>query len=168
MKKYIKSLVAAAVVALVSLESNGAILATNTTTNGIYQLLSTGAKVSQITIVAGTAVAPIVYFYDANWQGTNYSNSAYITVSSYSTNLVSTNISALSGMTNFWTNVGTFTYTNTVAASTTNNLPASVFAGASVAGSVITYNPTLLFERGITIQATTNSTIILTYQGLSQ
>lgn len=169
MKKLIKSLVVALVIASVALQANAAfILSTNTTTNGIYQLLATGATVSKVIIINSTTnnVPPIVYFYDANWQGTNYSNSAYITITSYSTNLVSTNISLESGMTNFWTNVGPFTFTNTVAASTTNNLPAQIYVGGA-SGSMVTYNPNLRFERGITIQATTNATILVTYGSLT-
>ena len=127
---------------------------------------------NNITIQSVSVLTPLgsgsVSFYDVGttnppFYGTNvmyYTNASYVSYANGPTNLV-TSFVGYNGYTNYYTNVGTFTYFTTNAAAT-NALPyQGIFALMS--GVVGTYNNPMSFQQGAVAIATTNATLIIYY-----
>lgn len=151
---------AVSVLAFSSEKASASQISTNTTTAGTYTLLSArNINISQVQVLAGAAPVQIL-LYDSVGV-TNYTNIAYIGVGSYTTSIISTVVSPLTGYTNSFTNTGIFTYTNTVAANTNNALPYTLFPAQ--ANTMATYPVDLHNVRGLTIVANTNATVAITY-----
>lgn len=135
-------------------------LVTNFTTATTNNLLATNVIISQIQILAGSQPV-IVNAFDTAYPSIVWTNSAYISVGQYMTSIVTTVVSPLTGYTNLFTNYGTFTYTNTVAASTNNLLPYQSFAAQ--ANTLATFPVALVNPKGLTLTSTTNCSVIVRY-----
>jgi len=136
----------------------------NATTNGTYFLTTNRASVYSVTVIS--QYPAVISMYDADTLsapifGTNYTNLAWIS-RTYSNGPVVCNFVGYNGVTNWYTNAGIFTYTNTTAAST-NVLP--IMAAFAVGGGFAeTYPVDALFTRGITATITTNASMIINYR----
>lgn len=136
-----------------------------TPTGGISNLnswvtLITTNRANVHSIQLSSTATGLVKLYDCDntnspFLGVNFTNNTYWTRASYQTNLVTTNISGLTGTTNIFTNQGVFTYfvTNNPATNLLNVQYAASF-GANIA--FINPNLNLTFARGITLETTTN------------
>lgn len=143
---------------------NAAIISVTGTTNGFYLISTNRASVYSVEL---TGTYPgVVTLYDcdsvaAPFFGTNYTNAAYTTRTTYATNYVTSFVS-LQGYTNWYTNAGVWTLSSTTAANT-NALPAMasfVVAG----GTYAVYTTDALFSRGICATITTNISMIINYR----
>lgn len=140
-------------------------IATNLPATNTVSLLSTN-RASVYSVTLSSPKDTIVYFYDSDGGyvaplfGTNGTNPAYI--GRFTTNITSaSSFVGSNGYTNWVTNVGVYTYTSTVA-STSSELP-KIGAMAVAAGTIQTKTVSWLFVRGITVLASTNATIIIDY-----
>lgn len=150
----------------VSLSKADSVFSTNfvTTSAGIARGLLVGrANVKQIVLTATDNVTVRLFDMDKvvvpHW-GTNYTNATYWNTVSYATNYVTSYI-GMNGVTNWYTNPGIWTYSNNVVAAT--NALSPVWSGAIAANTAVTFNTDFLAERGLTIQGSTNCSIILFY-----
>lgn len=142
-------------------------LSYNTTTNGGVYILSTNrASVYQIEVTAGNAA--LLNFYDCDTLtqpvfGTNYTNAAYVSRTTYATNLV-TSFVGYNGYTNWYTNLGVFTI-NVTNAIATNHLPL-LFSAVVAANTYAVYNVDALFVRGIALEVPTgtNISVVVNYR----
>lgn len=129
---------------------------------GVYPLLSVGAKIKYV-ILSGAA-ADTVQFYDNSGTntvgGTNYITGAYSAV----TNYIGTNINTYvgtTGVTNYYTNIGSFT-TNVAVGISTNALnPTLAFAVSP--GTMGAYPVYGFFTRGVNVRCRTNTSIVIYY-----
>lgn len=145
--------------------AQGAVISTNLpATNAVSLLTTNRASVYQIQLES--TVAGTIHFYDCDsvadpYFGTNYVNAAYVSRTSYATNLVTSYVGT-TGVTNWYTNAGLFTL-NVTNAANTNQLPRliSLVYGANQA---TTYNIDALFVRGITALSSTNVGVVLYYR----
>jgi hypothetical protein len=156
MKKLLSIL---ALLSLLSLEKLSAqtttIVAATTGTNVVltapYHLLS---------ISAFAANAQTISFYDSGTTNLFYTNAAYITRTSYTTNVTNINTATTTGIpqTNIYSGIWTYSVTN---AASTNTLPiiATILLGANVPVDV-QVNDYLI--RGLACVNTTNATIVVT------
>lgn len=149
---------------LVAVASQAAVLSTNVTVGGVHLLSTARASVYSIEVISDKNVT--VDFYDCDtkadpYYGTNSVSAAYVSRTSYATNIASSYI-ASNGYTNWYTNSGIFTYsvTNTAA---TNALPkmATIVAAANTYN---VHNVDAIFTRGIAILTTTNANIVVNYR----
>lgn len=137
---------------------------TNIVTKGCYTLLTNAANVSVIELTSDKAC--LVDFYDQNTQadpyfGTNYATSAYAYRTTYPTNYVTSYVNS-TGFTNWYTNAGVWTLTLTNAAAT--NVLAKATSLAVGANAYAVYPVDLIFNRGISIIASTNVSLAITYR----
>ena len=124
----------------------------------IFSITTNRANVHAIQL--SSAATGIVQFYDSNntnapFLGINYTNNTYWTQQSYTTNLVSTYISPLTGTTNVFTNSGVYTYYVTNSPGT-NALPTKWAAAFTANVPSIQNGLNLTFANGITMRTTTN------------
>lgn len=135
---------------------------TNTTTSNYYSLITNSCKIAKIQLFANSATVSYINLYDSATTNSSGTNGAYTNYLSYTTNIATTNISLLTGITNIQTNL-VFYETNVSFAAATNALPFRTFAvGPS---SSATYdNLNLLMSRGAAFLANTNITVIITYR----
>lgn len=144
--------------------SNAAILSTNYVGTNAVALLSTNrASVYSIGLVATNAGTISIYDCDniaVPLYGTNYTNGAWISRTSYATNLVTSYVGT-TGFTNWYTNVGLFTATITNAAATNALSPLVVLPFG--ANQAVTYQIDALFARGVTILPSANVGIDIYY-----
>lgn len=94
------------------------------------------------------------------WWGTNFVNGAYISRSTYPTNIASSYVSTV-GFTNWYTNAGIWSVTSTNAAATNAALPAVTVANGA-AETRVTY-ANLILTRGAVVTSTGNGTVTLYY-----
>lgn len=161
MKKLLFSLIG--IIGL-SMAANSATITVNGTTNGYYLISTNRASVYSVEL---TGLNPgVVQLFDcdtiaAPLFGTNYTNLAYIGRSYTNGPIVSSYIGS-NGYTNWYTNAGIYSITNTVVANT-NPLP--VMAAFVVAGGTYAvYNVDALFTRGICATITTNVSMVINYR----
>lgn len=98
---------------------------------------------------------------DTGFWGTNFVNGAYISRSSYLTNIATSYVNPL-GYTNWYTNSGLWTVTTTNAA-TTNAMNPMLTVSHGAAETRVTYAD-LIFTRGAIVTTTGNGTITLYYR----
>jgi hypothetical protein len=94
------------------------------------------------------------------WWGTNFVNGAYISRSTYATNLATSYVSPV-GFTNWYTNAGIWSVTTTNAAGTNAVVPAVTVANGG-AETRVTY-ANLILARGAVVTSTGNGTVTLYY-----
>lgn len=125
-------------------------------------ILTNACKISQVQIAAG-AVPAIIDLYDNSVTNFTYTNAQYITLTNYTTNYVTTNISPLTGVTNIFTNLVLLTTNLTVAAGT-NQLPYRTYIAA--ANTLATYTINDINSKGISFRfnAGTNVVVLVTYR----
>lgn len=161
MKKLILSLIG--VCALLQ-SVQGAQIVVNATTNGFYLLSTNRASVYSLTVISQYPAVISLYDCDtiaAPLFGTNYTNLAYSSRTFTNGPIVSSYIGS-NGYTNWYTNAGIYTITNTVVANT-NMLP--IMASVAVGGGFAeTYTVDALFTRGITATITTNASMVINYR----
>lgn len=143
---------------------NAAVLATNLAVGGVHLLSTSAANVYSIELSSDKAAT--VEFFDceqltAPAYGTNYTNAAYVSRTTYATNYV-TSMVGFNGMTNFYTNAGLWTVTTTNAANT-NRLP-TMIAGTIGANQSKVILTDAMFTRGITVKVSTNVDLVLNYR----
>ena len=125
-------------------------------------LMFVGAcKVAQVQILAGSTAVTIGVM-DANYAGVVWTNSAYTTLTNYSTNLPYSYVSPLTGTTNLQTNTVIVTTSLSVAAGTNNLLPAYTFFAQP--NTLATYPVNLLMSKGIVVTNSTNCSFNLVYR----
>ena len=135
-----------------------------TTTSGLYPVFTNRVNLLSATVLS--ANNSVLEFFNAitnaPYNGTNYViGSTNYTRGYAQSNIVTSFVQADTGITNWYTNAGLFTYTITNAPSTNRLAPAAVLVGGS---QPITYNNiNALCENGLTIRSTTNATIVLYY-----
>ena len=147
-------------------------LSTNITAGaGLHLLSTTRAKVYSIEVSSTNAFT--YRFYDNDnvsnvpngstngFYGTNFVNGAYISRSTYATNLLS-QFTNYNGFVNYNTNVGLYTLTTTNAAST-NAMPALANITTAGAETRVSYVDAL-FNRGVLIHTTGNGSITVYYR----
>lgn len=132
---------------------------TNYTANGYYLLLTNPCKISSITLMAGSTNFQVDIF-DNNATNSTVTNAAYATLTSYITNVVSTNV-GLAGITNVMTNTYLFEGTITNAQATVN-LPFRTFL--VVSNTLATFPVNMLQTKGVSVHAYTNGTILVNYR----
>lgn len=137
---------------------------TNFAAAGYASLYTNSAKVSKITLTAPSAnvVPAIVQLYDSSTTNATFTNAAYTTVVTYPSNVVTTSISPLTGMTNIETNLMLVTGGVSVAAASNNPLPFRTFPVG--AGQTVTYDVNTVNARGIMVMANTNVLVVVTYR----
>lgn len=132
------------------------------TTGGTFPLLSAGAKVRYV-ILSG-AQADLVRFYDNSGTntvgGTNLIVPAYTAITNYQGTNINTYVGT-TGVTNFYTNIGTFTTNVSVALSTNALSPTLAFAVSP--GTMGAYPVYGLFTRGVNVRCNTNTSIVVYY-----
>ncbi len=96
----------------------------------------------------------------AGWWGTNFVNGAYISRSTFPTNIATSYISPV-GFTNWYTNAGIYSITVTNSASTNATLPMVTVANGT-AETRVTY-ANAIFSRGAVVTSTGNGTVTLYY-----
>lgn len=96
----------------------------------------------------------------AGWWGTNFVNGAYISRSTYATNVASSYVSPV-GFTNWYTNAGIWSVTSTNVAATNAATPLVTVANGG-AETRVTY-ANLILTRGAVVTSTGNGTITLYY-----
>lgn len=141
-------------------QSTSLSLMTNLTAGGQFTLLTAPSKISQIQVMSG-ANNVTVQFYDNNVTNLTFTNAAYTNQINYISNVVYSSVSPLTGMTNLQTNSMLVSSITNVAANT-NNLP--TWNVAAMANTLATYPVNLLFDRGISINASTNCTVLISYR----
>lgn len=130
-------------------------------------LSATGRKVYNITLVSPSAtLANTVTFFDQSTladplYGTNYLSAAFTNRVSWATNYVTSYV-GYNGVTNAWTNVGTWSVSYLVAASTNALTPAATYV-VGPAGTVDS-SVDFMFTRGIVYRVTTNALINVYYR----
>lgn len=137
---------------------------TNFTAGGYASLYTNSAKISKITLTAPSAnvVPALVNLYDSATTNSTFTNGAYTTVVTYPSNVVTTSISPLTGMTNIETNLMLVTGGVSVAAASNNPLPFRTFPVG--AGTSVTYDVNSINSRGIMVFASTNVLVVVTYR----
>ena len=172
MKKFITSIVAG-VALMIGLSSSQAqfnvgvpspSFITNYSFNTLIQtnivLLSNTCKISQIQLMAG-GTNFLVNFYDNNLTNTTVTNSAYTNLLGYSTNIVQTTVSGLTGVTNIYTNTMWFE-TNVTVGQATNQLPYRTYIAPL--NTMATYPVNIITTKGIMISSSQSGTVIVTYR----
>ena len=116
----------------------------------------------------------IASLYDNAYSNIIYTNQAYNTITNYSTNVVYTYISPLTGLTNNMTNTMIVEVTNSVAASTNNLLtPIGTWAAAPSTTPIFYLNGASpsqgpiaggLFSKGVVLTLSTNGGAIIVYR----
>lgn len=140
-------------------------LSASTNGGGTFVLLSSRAHASTI-ILTGTNTTT-VYLYDMNtlaapYFGTNTTNAAYTSKASYPTN-IATSFVDYQGLTNWYTNTGTYTYLVTNAVGTNALTPIAVLSVGS--GIPVVYTGDWLFSKGISVRSPSQTVgITVTYQ----
>lgn len=131
-------------------------------TLGYTNILTNACKISQVQIVGGATTA-IIDMYDRNNTNFFFTNAAYATLTNYTTNVVTTNISPLTGFTNIFTNLQLVTLTITNAANT-NQIPYHTYIAAP--NTLATYTVNDVNSQGISLRfnAGTNVTVLVTYR----
>ena len=140
-------------------------LVVNATTNGFYLISTNRASVYSVEITG--AYPGVVTLYDcdsiaAPFFGTNYTNAAYTSRTSYASNAIVNSWTNLQGIVSWFTNAGLYTITTTNAANT-NALPAMA-AFVVAGGTYAVYNIDALFARGISATITTNVSLVINYR----
>jgi hypothetical protein len=124
-------------------------------------LVSNSCKVAQVSVL-GIGSYTLVNIYDNNATNTTYTNVAYTNVTQYSSNVVTTFVSPLTGTTNTLTNTLWFE-TNIVVAAATNQLPYRSFIAPG--GIMSTYNIDMIQSKGILVtSSSTNGQVLITYR----
>lgn len=164
MKKFIISLGVLAVATLTSVAQLGPNVMTVTTTGAqTLPLITNACKVKYVMV--SSAAAGLVQFYDNSGTntlgGTNYVTSLYTNLVSYATNTVTTNYIGTTGYTNFYTNTGIWTVGVAVPAATNALNPALAFA--TVAGVMGGYPTDTIFNRGVVVRTSTNTSVVVYY-----
>lgn len=96
----------------------------------------------------------------AGWWGTNFVNGAYISRSTYPTNMATSYVSPV-GFTNWYTNAGIWSVTTTNAAATNAAVAMTTVATGGAETRVSYVNQ--IFTRGVVATSTGNGTITLYY-----
>ena len=165
MKKLLFSLIAIA-----AGYANAAVIS-QSLTNGVQLVSTNRAQIYNIQLINSAASAASVKFYDARSMTysattpTAYSNRvvvpAHIQVSQTNSTTY-TNYVGYNGYTNWYTNVGVYTYTNAVAQSTNAAVPTLEL---SVPGSsAISYNVDVTHALGVIAETTTNVSAVIMYR----
>lgn len=123
---------------------------------------------NRVHVTSVTLVSPnnntVVEFFNqvtnTTLYGTNVVIPAYVSKGVAQSNIVSTYIQADTGITNWYTNAGIFTYMITNAAATNALAPVGVFIGGA---NPVTYTVDWLCERGLSVRVSTNANIVLYY-----
>jgi hypothetical protein len=150
--------------ALFAINASAAVLSTNITVGNTAYLLSTkGLDVYQVIVTSDKAVT--VEMWDmgtlaAPFYGTNVTNGAYVTRTSVATNYVTSYV-GFTGYTNWYTNTGRWTVTNTVAAGTNAATPIQVVATSANVSSA--YDTPFSVTRGLVVRPSTNATLVFYY-----
>ena len=121
-----------------------------TTTNAVTFKLWDNDNTNNIPTAANTA----------GWWGTNFVNGAYISRTTFPTNIATSYVSTV-GFTNWYTNAGIYSITTTNAASTNAVVPMATVANGG-AETRVTYANVIL-SRGAVITSTGNGTVTLYY-----
>lgn len=133
-------------------------------TNILSQLITNSAKISRIQLLnlGGAAIAPTIQFYDSTNLVTNYSYAAFTNRIEYTTNLVTTYVSPLTGTTNIQTNLVWFE-TNVVTASNLVQIPFKSYPALS--NVLSTFDVNLLVSKGLLVYSpATNVQVFVTYR----
>lgn len=154
--------------ALIGFAVQAEVLSTNVTAGGVHLLSTNRASVYNIQITSGNSVMVTAFDCDsvaAPFLGTNYTNAAFYSKTTYTTNIASSYIGA-NGVTNWITNSGIYTLSVSNAPNT-NALPA--MGSWVVAGNTyMTADTDMLFTRGIVLRTTTNASVVITYRPAGQ
>lgn len=158
MKKYIVSLVA--IVAGFSVASAASTASITVAPLSSATVLSGGAKVSQLVVQANTATNTSVTFIDAPTNSFLYTNAAYVSTTSYATNLIW-------GYTNYWGAVTSVTNLvlvdiNVTNAATANAYPTRTVASALASTSTRADNVNYQFLNGVQVTNTSTGSAIVT------
>lgn len=168
MKLFNKILVVSAL--LIGLNIEGAIISTNTGGgastggNGTFLLSTNRASVYQVEITSPYSAYVQLFDMDtlaSPFYGTNYTNAAYVVNSSYATNYAYSFVGN-NGYTNWYTNQGQWYITTTNSNGTNALSPLAAFVVGANAYAV--YQVDALFNRGITLLANTNVSIVINYR----
>lgn len=125
-------------------------------------VLTNAAKIARVQIAAGASPV-VIDIYDNNITNFQVTNAAYATLTNYTSNVVYTSVSPLTGITNIQTNLSYVTATVTNAAAT-NIPPYRSFVAA--ANTLATYDVDMLQVKGIAYRVNTNNggTLLITYR----
>ncbi len=122
--------------------------------------VTNASKIAQVSVI-GVGLTT-VNIYDNSFTNTTYTNVAYTNVTQFSTNVVSTFVSPLTGTTNTFTNT-LWVETNVVVAAATNQLPFRTFIAPN--GIMSTYNIDMIMVKGILVtSSSTNGQVLITYR----
>jgi hypothetical protein len=165
-----KILLIAGMLALVALQSYGAIIATNLTGGSPAQVLSTN-RASIASVEISSVNNARVDLYDSDGTGTSTNGFYQITNQiipvlsyriSYTTNLVTSYVGS-NGYTNWYTNSGVFSLNITNSTPVTNTL-SPLLSFVVSPNTYAVYNVDALFARGISSLANSNATIVINYR----
>lgn len=161
-----KLILLAGLITFIVNKSPAPVLSTNINATGSFVHLLSTNRASIYKVEFSSTANGSWYIYD-NEQltnpvyGTNFVNAAYIGVSSYPTNYV-TSFTGNSGAISYYTNSGIYTYTNTVSAATNALNPAGAFAHS--ANYVYVFDTDILCTRGVVLYVPyTNVNAVLYY-----
>lgn len=161
-----KLLLISAIGAAFVLPSKALTISTNLPANGTYLLSTNNASVYSVEITSSSVA--MLQFFDmdslaAPYYGTNSTNGAWVGRLTYPTNYV-TSFIGYNGYTNYYTNVGMWTISQTNAAST--NALSPLFTAVTAGNTYAVYNVDALFSRGISVLANpcTNVSIVINYR----
>ena len=153
-------------VASPSLYTNYTIASGGANANDVV-LLTNANKISQVQVLGGASgTTTVVQQYDNNLTNTTYTNVSYTNFLIYPTNFVNTTVSALTGVTNTYTNAMLFE-TNYLVAAATNNYRYSIFAAPG--GTIATYSVDIINVKGLLLtSASTNGQVFIQYRNNNQ
>ena len=160
MKKIISLIALLCFTAVVSQAANTVISITSGAMSNVPTLLSASCQVKNIILQPAAGNAGSCMFYDTSYPSNGYTNAAYIGVSRYATNYVTTWTNYY-GVVNSTTNVALYTLTNTVA-QVTSTFPPLLSLATATNTSTEFQNMNTTFVRGIGVTNTSSGTITLT------
>ena len=160
-----KLLIVGAVLAF-AFSATASTISTNVTAGGVHLLSTSGAKSIYQLQVSSTAQGPVIVdFFDANsvaapLYGTNSTNGAIVTYTTYATNYVTSYV-GITGYTNWFTNSGNWTLVATNTGNTNALVP--IASVALPASATVLVDLSALVNRGIAMRTTTNASAVVTY-----
>lgn len=160
-----KILLIASLLGFVAASQAQQVLVTNVnyTASGVYPVFTNRVNLLSVSLVSPNNNTLVEFFNavtNAPYNGTNKVVPAYTSKGTAQSNVVTSYIQADTGITNWYTNAGLFTYLVTNSAATSALAPSAVFIGGS---QPITYQTSALLEKGLSIRTSTNANVVIYY-----